>query len=148
MGRRAPGGPLLDAGPAGGAGRAAGCGALPCAVCASAGVDRAIWAEVPRPEAGRRHQRGLPAPAPGAVRGAAAAGADPGLAGRRLQAVRCAHRARRLRVRPRGAGEHRPPRADPGVPGALPRVPPAQDQPGEFARRWKAASAPRRARLM
>ena len=29
MGRRAPGGPLLDAGPAGGARRAAGCGALP-----------------------------------------------------------------------------------------------------------------------
>ena len=94
----------------------------------------AIWAEVPRPEAGRRHQRGLPAPAPGAARGAAAAGADPGLAGRRLQAVRCAHRARHLRVRPRGAGEHRLPRADPGVPGALSRVPPAQDQPGEFAR--------------
>ena len=78
------------------------------------------------------HQRGLPAPAPGAAGGAAAAGADPGLAGRRVQALRRAHRAGHLRVRPRGAGEHRVPRADPGVPGALPRVPPAEDGLGEL----------------
>ena len=43
----------------------------------------------------------------------------------RLQAVRRAHRARHLRVRPRGQIQEFQ---------ALPRVPPAQDQPGEFAR--------------
>ena len=111
--------PRCSSGPARGARRAAGRGHCPRmamrSLCDWRSLRTASCASCPSMSrcckalghTGRRHQRGLPAPAPGAAGGAAAAGADPGLAGRRLQALRRPHRARHLRVRPRGAGDRR-----------------------------------------
>ena len=80
----------------------------------AASEDGALWVEVPWPEAGRR---------PATRSGRSSAGADPCLAGRRLQAVRRSHCAQHVRVRPRGAGEHRLLRADPGIRTRLCGVP-------------------------